>query len=73
MSSSFEDSIISLPSASSLSIDNVGRESQEDVTLTSLEEGDNMNIITFSDASSLVSTEQNDQSIVSLSDASSIT
>ena len=65
MSSSFEDSIISLPSASSLSIDDVGRESQEDVTLTSLEEdekeGDNMNIITFSDASSLVSTEQNNQ------------
>ena len=77
MSSSFEDSIISLPGASSLSIDDVGRESQEDVTLTSLEEdeeeGDNMNIITLSDASSLVNTEQNDQSIVSLSDASSIT
>ena len=62
MSLNLEDSIISLSSASSFSINDVSRESQEDLTLTSLEdsleedelveEGDNMNTtITLTDAS----------------------
>ena len=67
---SLEDLFISLPSASSLSFDAVGRDTQEeDATLASLEEGHS---VTLSDASllpDLTSMDQNDQSIVSLSDA----
>ena len=76
-----------MPSASSFSINDVSRESQEDLTLTSLEdsleedepveEGDNTNTtVTLTDASTfgdLVSTERNDKSILSLSDVSCIT